>query len=166
MILFHPKVLATVLALSAITVAATTTLAHEYEAGRLSIRHPWARETAAGQVAGGGFMTVVNNGNREDRLVSASSPVADEVQLHTMSMDGGVMRMRRDMEGFAIPAHGSLELRPGSNHVMFMGLKHALRPGEQVPVTLRFQRAGTVRVRFAVQAVGAMAPMDGSHAGH
>lgn len=76
------------------------------------------------------------------------------------------MRMRQVTDGIAVPARGTLELRPGSFHVMFMGLKRQLRQGEHFPVTLRFQRAGRVTVQFAVQAVGAAGPMEGGHVGH
>lgn len=145
---------------------ASATAAQTYRHGGLSLQHPWARETAQGQAAGGGFVTIVNGTRREDRLIGATSPVAGEVQLHTMSMDGGIMRMRQVQGGFAVPAMGTLELRPGANHIMFIGLKRRLRQGERFPVTLRFQRAGRVTVQFAVQAVGSTAPMESSHAGH
>lgn len=163
MMLFHPKSLVLALALSAIASAA---LAHGYQAGRLTIQHPWSRETAAGQAVGGGFMTITNEGAMEDRLVSGTSPVAAEVQLHTMTMDGGVMRMRQVEGGIAVPARGTLELKPGSYHIMFMGLKRQLRQGEGFPVTLRFQRAGSVTVQFAVQPVTSTGPTESGHAGH
>lgn len=82
-----------------------------------------------------------------------------------MSMDGGVMRMRQVTDGIGVPAKGSVELRPGSFHIMFMGLKRQLRQGERFPVTLRFQRAGRVTVQFAVQPVGSIGPMGAGHAG-
>lgn len=155
------------LALSAaIGLMATAALAHGYRAGTLSIQHPWSRETAVGQAVGGGFLSISNSGNREDRLLSGTSPVAAEVQLHTMTVDGGVMRMRQVTDGIAIPAKGSVDLKPGGYHIMFMGLKRQLRQGERVPVTLRFQRAGSVTVQFAVQPVGSTGPMEAGHAGH
>lgn len=160
--LFQAKALISALTLSAMASAA---LAHGYQARKLTIQHPWSRETAAGQAVGGGFMTISNQGASEDRLVSGTSPVAAEVQLHTMTMDGGVMRMRQVEGGIAVPAHGKLELKPGSFHIMFMGLKRQLRQGERFPVTLRFQRAGNVTVRFAVQPVTSTGPMEQSHAG-
>jgi hypothetical protein len=92
--------------------------------------------------------------------------VAAEVQLHTMTMDGGVMRMRQVEGGIAVPARGTLELKPGSYHIMFMGLKRQLRQGERFPVTLRFQRAGSVTVQFAVQPVTSTGPIESGHAGH
>ncbi|MEL0211846.1 MAG: copper chaperone PCu(A)C, partial [Novosphingobium sp.] len=123
---------------------ATAAVAHGYRAGPLSIQHPWSRETAVGQAVGGGFLTIANSGSREDRLLSGTAPAAAEVQLHTMTMDGGVMRMRQVTDGIAIPAKGLVELKPGGYHIMFMGLKRQLRQGERFPVTLRFQRAGSV----------------------
>jgi periplasmic copper chaperone A len=158
-----PKALVPALALSAMASAA---LAHGYQNGNLTIQHPWSRETAPGQAVGGGFMTITNKGASEDRLVSGTSPVAAEVQLHTMTMDGGVMRMRQVEGGIAVPARCALELKPGSYHIMFMGLKRQLRQGERFPVTLRFQRAGRVTVQFAVQPVTSTGPMESGHAGH
>lgn len=151
---------------AAVGLSVTAAVAHGYRAGTIAIQHPWLRETAAGQTVGGGFLTIANNGTREDRLLSGTTPVAAEVQLHTMTMDGGVMRMRQVTDGIAIPARGSVELKPGGYHIMFMNLKRQLRQGESVPVTLRFARAGAITVRFAVQPVGATGPMEGGHAGH
>jgi copper(I)-binding protein len=128
----------------------------------ISIENPWARETVEGQDAGGGFMTIVNNGQREDQLVSASSPASHEVQIHTMSMDGGVMRMRQLTDGLSIPAKGKVELKPRGLHIMFIGLKKPLRPGTSVPVTLKFRHTGSMTAQFKVQAMTAPLPMGGS----
>jgi len=155
------------LALGAVaSLTASAAVAHGYRSGALSIQHPWSRETAVGQAVGGGFLTIANSGTRDDHLLSGTSPVAAEVQLHTMTMDGGVMRMRQVTDGIAVPAKGSVELKPGGYHIMFMGLRRQLRQGERFPVTLRFRRAGNVTVQFAVQPVGSTGPMEGGHAGH
>ena len=155
------------LALGAVVgLIASAAAAHGYRSGALSIQHPWSRETAVGQAVGGGFLTITNSGAREDRLLSGTSPVAAEIQLHTMTMDGGIMRMRQVTDGIAVPAKGSVELKPGGYHIMFMGLKRRLRQGERFPVTLRFQRARSVVVQFAVQPVGSTGPMEGGHAAH
>ena len=154
---------------AAIALAAVVTAPIAAAPGRIdpiTVSGAWSRETASGQAVGGGFASIANKGAREDRLVGATSPIAAEVQLHTMSMDGGVMRMRQVTDGIAVPARGRLELRPGSFHVMFMGLKHQLRQGERFPVTLRFQKAGRITVQFAVRPVGAVGPMEAHHAGH
>lgn len=163
MMLFHRKAMVPALAALAMASAA---LAHSNQAGSLAIQNPWSRETAPGQTVGGGFMTITNKAAAEDRLVSGTSPVATQVQLHTMTMDGGVMRMRQVQGGIAVPARGRLELKPGSYHLMFMGLKRPLRQGERFPVTLRFERAGSVTVRVLVQPVTSTGPMGSGHAGN
>jgi copper(I)-binding protein len=109
-------------------------------------------------------MTIANSGKTDDRLIGASSPVAAEVQLHTMSMDGGVMRMRQLTDGIAVPAGGMAHLKPGSLHLMFIGLKAPLRRGTHVPVTLRFAKAGSVKVQFPVLPISATGPA--ASAGH
>jgi copper(I)-binding protein len=143
--------------------AATPLLAQSVTAGQLVIDHPWSRQTAPGQKVGGGFLTITNKGKADDRLISASSPVAGEVQLHTMSMDGGVMRMRQLKDGISIPAGKSVALKPGGLHIMFIGLKRPFALGETIPVTLRFQRQGAVTVRFKVEPVGATGPSEKRH---
>lgn len=163
MIAFHRSAIALV-ALSGLIASAS--LAHGYKTGSLSIQHPWSRETSAGQSVGGGFMVVTNASAKPDRLVSATTPVAKEVQLHTMSMEGGIMRMRQVSGGITVPAKGKLEMKPGGYHLMFMGLNRPLKKGERFPVTLRFERAGSLKVQFAVQAVGSTGPIETDHAKH
>lgn len=147
----------------AIAIAAAAPLsAQAVASGNLSIGHPWARETAAGQTTGGGFLTVANKGKIEDRLIAARSPAAAKVEIHSMIMDAGVMKMRPVSGGLAVPPGGTLELRPGSFHIMFIGLKAPFRRGEVVPVTLTFAKAGKVDVRFKVEPV----TFGGNHAGN
>lgn len=159
------KILAPLAGLTLMALAAPV-LAHSFTVGKIAIGHPWTRETAATQSVGGGFLTIRNNGKMADRLVSASSPSAAEVQIHTMSMDGGVMKMRQLKDGIAIPAGASIELKPGGQHIMFIGLKKPFKQGTKIPATLKFARAGSVQVSFAVQPVGATSPMEAGHAGH
>ena len=138
-------------------------LAHGYKAGAISIAHPWSRQTAPGQTVGGGFLVAANASGKEDRLVSVTSPAAAEVQLHSMSMDGGVMRMRHVTGGLPVQAHGKLELKPGGFHVMFLDLKRPLAAGESVPAVLTFEKAGAVPVSFKVEAIGASQPKGHAH---
>jgi copper(I)-binding protein len=144
------------IALLTLTVLSVPDVAHA--AGPIGIESPWTRATAAAQTVGGGFMTIVNTGKAEDRLVSASSPVAAEVQIHDMKMEEGVMRMRQLTGGLAVPAGARVELKPRSLHLMFMQLKAPLVAGQTVPVTLQFEKAGSVAVQFRVEAMGASAP--------
>lgn len=131
--------------------------AHEYSVGALHIVHPWARATPPGAPAGGAFMKIENKGP-DDRLVSASASVADAVELHEMRMDGNVMRMNKLENGVDLPAGSTVELKPGSLHVMFIGLKAPFREGEHFPLTLHFAKAGEVKVEVMIQGVGAQAP--------
>lgn len=159
------KILAPLAGLTLMALAAPV-LAHSFTVGQIAIGHPWTRETAATQSVGGGFLTIRNNGKMADRLVSASSPSAAEVQIHTMSMDGGVMKMRQLKDGIAIPAGASIDLKPGGQHIMFIGLKKPFKQGTKIPATLKFARAGSVQVSFVVQPVGSTSPMEADHAGH
>ena len=124
--------------------------AHEVKLGKLTIAHPHARATVPGQSAGGAFLTVVNDG-ADDRLLGASAAIASEVQLHSMKMDGDVMRMRQE-DGIALPAGKTVELAPGGLHIMFMGLKAPLKAGQTFPMKLRFEKAGEVIVDVTVEA--------------
>ena len=101
-------------------------------------------------------MTLANKANASDRLTAAASDVAAEVQIHEMSVVNGIMKMRQLTDGLAIPAGGSVTLKPGSYHVMLIGLKKPLTVGETFPLTLTFQRAGNISVTVQVKAMGAM----------
>lgn len=142
------------------TVLSVSAFAHGVTAGDLKIGHPWARPTVQGQPTGGGFLKIENTGKTADRLLSATAPVGSHLELHTMSMEGDVMRMRQ-VDGIDIPAGATVELKPGAFHVMFMGLKAPLKEGDKFPVTLKFQKAGEVKVEVWVEK-----PKDGAAAGH
>lgn len=103
-----------------------------------------------GQAVGGGFVTITNGGASDDRLVSATSTVADHVEIHEMSMENDVMKMRQVKDGLAIAAGATVELKPGGYHFMFMGVKAPFKAGDTVPVTLTFEKAGAVEIQFPV----------------
>ena len=107
----------------------------------------WARPTVPGQMGGGGFMTL--HSERADRLLGGTTPLADRFELHSMTMQGDVMQMRQ-VEAIALPAGQKVELKPGGLHVMLIGLKQPLALGSKVPVTLRFERAGEVKIEMTV----------------
>ena len=132
-----------------------TAAAHDYKVGALEISQPWARATPPSAPAGGGFLKITNTGTTPDRLISASSPGADIVQVHEMKMDGSIMRMREVEKGLEIPAGGSVVLSPGGYHLMMMGLKAPFKQGASVPVTLVFEKAGKIDVELVVEAMGA-----------
>jgi len=119
----------------------------------IKIEDAYIRATVPGQQVAGGFMKIENKGVA-DQLISASSPVAAEVQLHEMAMDGNVMKMRQ-VKDISVPAGGAVELKPGGLHLMFMNIKAPLTAGETIPVKLKFAKAGEVEVRMPVNAMGA-----------
>jgi copper(I)-binding protein len=128
------------------------------------IEQPWARPTVQGQVAGGGFLRIVG-GASADRLVGARADAAGRVELHTMTMDGDVMRMRQ-VDAIDVPAGRTVELKPGGLHLMFMDLKAPLTNGTRFPLTLRFEKAGEVQVQVQVQPLPpAGAAAGGGHHG-
>ena len=118
----------------------------------IKIEDAYTRATVPGQQVAGGFMKIENKG-AADQLISASSPVAGEVQLHEMAMEGNVMKMRQ-IKDIAVPAGGAVELKPGGLHLMFMNIKAPLTAGETVPVKLKFAKAGEVEVKMPVNAMG------------
>jgi copper(I)-binding protein len=127
--------------------------AQDATAGDMRIALPWTRAAGA-NANGAGFMALHNAGTQPDRLLSAASPAARVVELHTHIREGDVMRMR-PVQDIPVPAGATVELRPGGLHIMLVGLAAPLRQGERVPLTLRFERAGEVQVELVVQAAGA-----------
>ena len=125
----------------------------------VEVSRAWARATAPGQETGGVFLTIRNRGGSSDRLVGGSSSAAQSVEIHTMSMDGAVMRMRRQ-QAVDIPARGSVELAPGGTHLMLVGLKAPLNQGKSVPVSLEFEKAGLKTVEVRVRAISSTGPRD------
>ncbi|WP_172331615.1 copper chaperone PCu(A)C [Mangrovicoccus sp. HB161399] len=120
-------------------------------AGDISVHGAYARASTAMSVSGAAFMTIENAGAEPDRLLSAASPAADRVELHTHIQDAnGVMKMTEVEEGFPIPAHGSHSLARGGDHVMFMGLSAPFEQGDMIPVTLTFEKAGAIEIEVPV----------------
>ena len=149
-----------------LTVIATTAYAHEYKLGALEIKHPWTRATPKNAPVAGGYLKIINTGTTPDRLTGGSVEVAKRFEVHDMSMDGGVMKMRELKDGLEIPPGATVELKPSSYHIMMMGLAHPLAKGERVKGSLTFEKAGKIDVEFAVEAMGgspASAKMDHMH---
>jgi copper(I)-binding protein len=141
------KIHASIACLSAILASAPAL------AGPVSVDSPWLRETAPGAKAGGGYALIRNTGKTEDRFLGGRTSVAASVDVHSMAMDGNIMRMRPVSGGLAISPGGSVALKPGGYHLMLMGLKQPLKRGETVTITLRFAKAGEVPVRFRVEPI-------------
>jgi copper(I)-binding protein len=155
---------ATIAIYGAIVAAPVRAWAHAYDVGALHIGHPWTRPTPNGAPTAVGYLTVTNRGAEPDRLIGGSSTAAASLEPHTMSMSGGMMRMRPVPGGYEIAPGATLTLSPGGDHLMFVGPKRPFRLGERIPATLKFEHAGKVKVEFVVQAQApagrsAMGPM-------
>jgi hypothetical protein len=131
----------------------------------IHVEDAWARRAGSGHQAGHGatpghapaaaangavYMKISNRGTAADALVSATTEAAEAVELHETVHDAGVMRMRPRAR-LEIPAGTTLELRPGGYHIMLLGLRHDLHPGGTLPVTLGFERAGSVTIEATVR---------------
>lgn len=156
--LFH------VLALITFTMPTTSpVLAHGIEIGALKIHHPWTRATPKGADVAGGFMSIENTGKDDDRLIAVSVSGVKKTEIHEMSMNNGMMKMRPLSDGIVIPAGKTVLLKPGSFHVMMMGLNAPLMEGDYIKATLTFEKAGKVDIEFAVEAQGANLKQDELH---
>ncbi len=144
-------ILATILAIG----MAWPVAAADVTAGSLTISAPWARATPRGASVGGGYLSITNKGDAPDRLLGGSTGVAKEIEIHSMTMDNGVMKMRPVTGGLEVKPGQTVELKPGGYHVMFVGLKHGLKQGDHVKATLHFEKAGKVEVDFPVEGIGA-----------
>jgi len=129
--------------------------ARDYKAGTLEIVDPWSRVTPKGSTVGAGYMTIKNTGSTPDRLIGGSADVAAKFEVHEMKMESGVAKMRPVQGGLEIKPGETVELKPGSLHAMFVGLKKPLTAGEHVKATLTFEKAGKVNVEYDVRAMGA-----------
>ncbi len=140
-------------AATALALASLPAQAHDYRFGTLVVDHPYAPPSVAGQPDGSVYIrTLRNGGDQPERLLGASSPVAQSVEIHQMTLDPAtqVMRMRA-VEAVPVPAQGEVSLKHGGTwHLMLVGLKQPLQHGERIPLTLRFERAGTQEIRVWV----------------
>ncbi|MDA7417381.1 copper chaperone PCu(A)C [Xenophilus arseniciresistens] len=137
--------------------------AHDFRVGELSIDHPYATPSLPGVKTGAVYLRGIRNkGSAPDRLIGASTPVAERVELHTRQIDGDVLRMR-EVPAIALPAGQEVQLRHGQpQHLMLVGLKKPLKVGERFDLTLRFERAGETTVKAWVQQPRAAAD-DAAH---
>jgi copper(I)-binding protein len=124
---------------------------------QVTIENAWARATPPGAKLAAGYMTIRNAG-AADRLIGASSPAAERVEMHITQRDGDVSRMRQVK---AYEVKGSFELKPGGAHLMFVNIKAPFTEGQKIPVVLKFEKAGEVKTQFQVGRITA-----GSHDHH
>jgi copper(I)-binding protein len=120
------------------------------QAGAIEVSGAWVRSSAMMDRAGAAYMVIANAGNQDDTLVAVSSDAAAVVELHESRETNGMMEMA-PVEGIAVPARGEAELAPGGLHIMLIDLTRELRPGDEVVLTLTFERAGEITVQAVVR---------------
>jgi copper(I)-binding protein len=126
-----------------------------YTLGEIEIGSPWARASSLpGRQDGAGFFTLANKGAVQDRLIAASSPAAEKIEIHAIKVVGPDIRMREREGGLALPPGVTLTLKPRGYHLLLIDLKKPLEPGALLPVTLTFEQAGSVEVDLVVAAAG------------
>jgi periplasmic copper chaperone A len=155
---------ASLVAVSALS--GSTVSALDYKVGALEIDSPWSRAVPKGGKVAAGYMKIKNTGTEPDRLLGGSTPVAGRFEIHEMSMDKGIMKMRPLPSGLEIKPSETVELKPSSFHIMMMDLKEPIQRGKPFKASLMFEKAGQVDVDFAVEAVGAPAASTSAHDAH
>lgn len=128
------------------------------EGGALEVRDAWARASVTQTSAA--YLTIGNETGEADTLLEVRSPVAERVEIHDMTMEDMVMRMRR-LDDLPVAAGESVSLAPGGKHIMLVGLSAPLEEGSSVPLTLVFEKAGEIGIEAPVRAAG-----SGGHGGH
>ena len=124
--------------------------------GTLEMHKPWARSSSHPMPNdfAGAFLSIANKGPDDDRLVAASSPLAERVELHGIRVVGADIDMRPLANGVPLPAGATMALKPRGYHLLLLGVKEPLAKGSTLPVTLTFEKAGAVAVDFAVEEPG------------
>jgi copper(I)-binding protein len=135
---------------AALASGSASAMAQNDARANLRIEHPYARPTPPGARTGGAYLTIENRG-QQDRLIRVATPAAGAAEIHSMTMEGNVMRMRA-VAAVEIPSHATTALKPGGFHVMLMDLKQPLVAGGTLPLSLTFEKAGTIDVTARVEA--------------
>ena len=116
----------------------------------VTVMDPWVREAPPGARVLGAYMTLVNPSGKADRLLSVTSPMAGEIEMHRMTVKNGMMDMEA-VDFVTVPAKGEVKLQPGGLHLMIYGMKRELKEGDKLPMELKFEHAGTQKVDFPVR---------------
>jgi copper(I)-binding protein len=143
-------------------VPAAAAQANEAASKGVTIEQPWARETPAGATVGAAFLTIRTDKDTSDRLTGISSPVAGRAEVHSSSMVDGIMKMRR-LDGIDLKSGETHVLKPMGEHIMLFDLKHPLKQGDVVDLTLTFEKAGAITTQAKVESMAAMSPENMGH---
>ena len=151
------------LALASALLISTGLAAHDYKLGDIVVDHPWARASIGAAKAGAAYVMLQNLGSEPDRLIAAETGVAKRAELHTHTMQDGVMKMRK-LEAIEVAPGEPTLLSPGGLHIMLMGLKVPLVEGETFSLTLTFEKAGPIEIEVVIDSATALDPhRDSGH---
>lgn len=125
-------------------------IGQESTASAIKISGGWSRVAPPGAPVLGGYVSITNGGDEPDRLVSVTSPISDDVQIHVSAVVDGVAKMRQVTEGVDIPAGETVSFEPGGLHLMLLKPKSRPKEGETIPLTLTFEKAGRIDIELAV----------------
>lgn len=120
----------------------------------IEVEAPWSRATVPGTTLAVGYLVLRNKSEDRDRLLGVTSPLARKVETHVTLKDGDIMRMR-EVPGYELPGKGRVELKPGGAHLMLLDIKRPFKEGDKIPLVLRFEKAGEVKVELEVRSAGA-----------
>jgi periplasmic copper chaperone A len=143
--------------MAALVTAATLALAHHYTLGAIRIEHPWARATAATAKTAAAYFVLSIEGEAGDRLVGLGTPAAERAEIHVHETVDGVASMKK-LDAVEIVPGSPTVFAPGGLHVMLFGLKAPLAEYATFPLTLAFERAGSITVEVQVEEAGALEP--------
>ncbi|GAA5104615.1 copper chaperone PCu(A)C [Bartonella jaculi] len=132
--------------------------AQQYKLGDIEILHPWTRATPRGIKMSSGYLYIINHSNTPDRLISISTTGVQSTEIHSMAVVNDIMKMEKMHNGIEIPGNGEITLKPGGNHIMFMGLSQPFKVGDKVSAKLTFEKAGIIDVDFSVNSMAATSP--------
>ena len=155
--------------LGAATLALGCAWAHaaDFESNGIELNDLWVRASVPGQINGAGYLQILNKTTHADRLLSVESDAATRIELHNVVTENGVAQMR-EVQAIDIPAGGAARLSPGGYHVMFLQLRAPFKLDTQIPVVLKFEKAGEVRANFSVKppTYNPPGPREGMDHGH
>jgi copper(I)-binding protein len=130
----------------------------------ITVANAWARATPGGATVAAAFVEIKADKDTSDRLTGVSSPVAEKAEVHSSSLENGVMKMRR-LDALDVKPGETLTLQPMGNHIMLFKLKQPLKEGDHVDLTLTFEKAGPIAVQASVQPMAATGPEAHHHSG-
>ena len=133
-------------------------IAGDIAVGSLIVENPWSRATPGGAKVGAGYLSLINIGAEPDRLISAKTDVSERVEFHSLKIDGGIMKMRKLVDGVVLKPRSVVSFKPGGYHLMLIGLKKPLMKDQDFNVTLRFEKAGDIDVLFLTTGIGGKSP--------